>query len=1197
MRASVRILITSFLIFLTPTLSLAQEVNQPPTVEILGRQGDNHDGTLENPFNGTGIALQLKITDPDGGFYDATWQASWGGSFCPGVFQWFGTEGFRPFFVSPRVRRGLARITIISPVVDQLNRTIEAERTFIVEPHPDGCEGSGGGDDPGGDSPSQLQLQASPVLAQLGQTINLTASAKDSNDSSLTFMFYVSTSASLSNKGDLIASRTGSGCSNGCTASTSFQASSTPTTHYFMFEARDGDNVVASPKKAVPVTEDGGGGVNPPPPPVPDPEHTWTECSSCESRVDAGPLEDTVVGGHRLVLRGDVEGPQANSGVPIQGTFRWVMLDDGGLGSTLQILNFASLNATLETPEVEEDTEVVLGLEASYSGCTCADEMRVTILAEAPPAADVSVQASAPGSVEFGEDIPFSFEVANDGPDTAEDVEVTVVLPQGLQYKNHSSSRGACSESNRVVTCDLNNMTRHARATIDVLTEPESEGEFVAVASVRSGLDDPDTFNNDSQALSHVAGSAVDLALSMTGPDPEAELRVDGEAIYEIKVENVSNGAANNVTVVNPLADKLLFVAAIPDRGSCVLRFNTREVVCRMGRMEGGEEAVIELLTRPQEPGTVINSATVGSDEEDAQPGNNEASLESTVVAEEADLSVQVLASAPTVSEHALLTYTITIKNAGPGLAGAVTLISPIPQGLTSPSAVPERGSCTISAEEVQCSLGALEVGEEVSVTVDVQASGEGLLVSTVEVASGEDDPNMENNSDSAEVMVESLGFTLVPLSLGLPNTFVSMALVNLAGGPNAIDIDAVGRDGLTQSSVSLETPSDRGQTAFLTNEVFTAGSGVEEEATLVARGRQGRVRSFFMMGDNGLRRLDGIGGSMADGDELYFPMVRSGAASDTVLFVFNPGSDPASDVLFELFDAQGNLMETALASMASMGSLRTTLKEMFGDFGLEEGYVKVSSDVSLRGFEVLNDAGNFASLTAKVPRQVRRLVVPHFLATADATTWLRLLNLNETPAGGTLKLFDDSGNELASAPIELGAFSLTRFDLQELFDFEQLEVITGYLEIRLSGGTAGVFERAAHVVATVSYESGTFHAALPMAEKGFKENYFLHVAQSDEIGVFHGLAILNGGETAAQGLVEVFDKDGQPSGQAEFTLEPGQRVVDLLNGPEFFQAGFSQVQGHIKITSDHPVISFALFGGADFLAAIGGQGVAEEEQ
>ena len=100
----------------------------------------------------------------------------------------------------------------------------------------------------------------------------------------------------------------------------------------------------------------------------------------------------------------------------------------------------------------------------------------------------------------------------------------------------------------------------------------------------------------------------------------------------------------------------------------------------------------------------------------------------------------------------------------------------------------------------------------------------------------------------------------------------------------------------------------------------------------------------------------------------------------------------------------------------------------------------------------------------------------------------------------------------------------------------------------------------------------------------------FLHVAQSEVSKVFQGVAILNPNNEETTVLLQVWDEFGDIAAVRELTLPGMSRVSGLLTDSVFFGAGFEQVKGHIRIFSTAPVISYSLFGGEHFLAAVQGQ-------
>ena len=1140
------------------------------------------DGTLGNPFNGSALELFLEIEDNTPSSYTwGGWQIAPAGSFCSGGYQFFSTEN-RLFGLShPRVRSGVASLRVIGFFREAGFELTNVESTFYVEAHPLGCPGEGGG---GGDSPSDLLLQTFPSSASFGQTVTLTASAQ-SQSNSLTFLFYVSTIQS-SGKGSLIGTRTGSGCQNGCSASTTFQAADFPTTHFFMFEAQDSSGTAASDKRAVQVSANGGGGSQPPPPD--DPEDSPTVCQPCGGTVDAGPVSTFMVGGGSLSLFGNLQPPSGSGGSVVAGTLRWLILDDAGLGNDLQLLNSLSANATLRAPQVAQDTNVRIGFEGTFgsSGCGCIDEMEVTILAEAPPAADLALTKSAPAASKDGQNLTYTLQVKNEGPQRASNVSLIDPLPDGLTYLSSSASQGSCQFNNRVLTCSLNSLNRGAQATVSLETRLNGSGTLVNNASVNAEEPDPRLNNNDAQAVTVVSPSAVNLVLSKRATS--AQPRVGEELHYELTVSNDSQTEATGVVLEDPLPQQLVYLGASATQGSCFLQSPSALMTCNLGTLPAGAQVTVQLRTRAKESGEIINSASVESIEDDSRQEDNQATSLALVEKGLADLEVTLASSTTSLDEGAALSYTLQVNNQGPRDAEGVTLTTRFPESFTSAAALPSQGSCDVSGEQVLCHLGMLEIGQQVSVEITGLASAEGEMVHSIEVESESDDPDPENNLAHLEVLVKAVQFIMVPHSLGLASTFVSLGVVNLADGPNTIEIQGLDRNGSLLTAQELPSPASNGQSAFLTTEV------IDQAETLVARGLEGPIRTFFMLGSNQLQELDGIGGVMQSSEVSHFAMMRRGDNQDTIIFFFNPVSEEGCEVELQLFNAAGEELASATLSLAPMGSFRGGLEEIFGNITVDEGYLTANSSLEVRGFALAIDGRNFAALTGKSGLQTRRLLAPHFVAFPDATTVLRLLNLADDEATGTVRLLNDQGQLLAEADISVPGRQLGVFDLKNLFDFETLGVNTGYLELLLSGGTAGVFERSAFVVASVSYQSPSFEAALPLSGSGYEETLFLHVAQSSELKMFHGMAILNAGDTDASGRVEVYDEGGSLTGEASFSLKPGERMVDLLNGPALFGPGFSQIKGHIRVISDQPVIAFTLFGGESFLAAIEGQSLDE---
>lgn len=112
-------------------------------------------------------------------------------------------------------------------------------------------------------------------------------------------------------------------------------------------------------------------------------------------------------------------------------------------------------------------------------------------------AADLSiVKTGAPATPVLGQLLTYTLTVTNAGPDTAEQVTVTDVLPAGLTY---NSSSAPCSyESNvRTVTCNLGSMAGNTEKAVEIVVIPTVAGSVSNTASV-TGIGDPGGGNNSS---------------------------------------------------------------------------------------------------------------------------------------------------------------------------------------------------------------------------------------------------------------------------------------------------------------------------------------------------------------------------------------------------------------------------------------------------------------------------------------------------------------------------------------------------------------------------------------------------------------------------------------------------------------------------------------------------------------------------
>jgi hypothetical protein len=425
-------------------------------------------------------------------------------------------------------------------------------------------------------------------------------------------------------------------------------------------------------------------------------------------------------------------------------------------------------------------------------------------------------------------------------------------------------------------------------------------------------------------------------------------------------------------------------------------------------------------------------------------------------------------------------------------------------------------------------------------------------------------------------------------------DTFAGIALANPNNYESTLRVKALTSDGQEKAiKQEMGTVPSQGQKANTASELLENPS---EASCLMAEGSPPEVKGFFMAGNYDLRRLDGVGGFIRASDELYFPLIQQTETDRTYLFLFNPSLSTDQVAWLRLFDEDGEFQAEKEVQFAGLGTLEGTLDEIFEEtIDVDEGYIEVKAQTQLRGFEFLGGTEAYHALTAQPVEGTDRLVAPHFYAARNGGSILRLLNVGDRDVSAVLKGYSDSGEEMGTAEITINSRKLYNGSLAELIGIDTsnlgtTENIVGYLTIEMTDGT----HHLPKVIGSLTFHGndGEWVSTLPLLNQGRNRTLFLHVAHSDELAMFTGVAILNDGDSEATVSVEIYDEDGEQSGQKELKIAAGCRIVDILSGTRLFGSGFEQAKGHIKLLSDLPVMSFALFGGNDlrFMSAIEGQ-------
>jgi uncharacterized repeat protein (TIGR01451 family) len=381
-------------------------------------------------------------------------------------------------------------------------------------------------------------------------------------------------------------------------------------------------------------------------------------------------------------------------------------------------------------------------------------ESSTTTVGVGEVAALALTKSVSPPSANIGEVVTYTFVVTNNIPIGEPGGElgklgttgavVTDTLPAGVQFVS-STSGSSCSNSPgppETITCAMGAVAQGEQVTgsFTARVTPAAAGEILvntaSVASVAAGgfpalpdIEPADNVDHASLRVSPVADLSLTKAASDSNPG------VDDEVDYTLTATNTGPDEATGVMISDPLPAGLDFIDASP---GCDNENGT--VTCKVGSIASAGNASVTVRTRTTAAlagTTVENRASVTGEQLDPDLASNEAS--STIdVKPLVDLRLTKVASNPTPTAGGSITYTLSLLNNGPSPATGVTITDPFPNGLTFESASAGQGSCSASAQTVQCQLGTIAAGGGtiVTITADVALTAAGSTLGNTATAS-----------------------------------------------------------------------------------------------------------------------------------------------------------------------------------------------------------------------------------------------------------------------------------------------------------------------------------------------------------------------------------------------------------------------------------------------------------------------------
>ncbi len=370
------------------------------------------------------------------------------------------------------------------------------------------------------------------------------------------------------------------------------------------------------------------------------------------------------------------------------------------------------------------------------------------------PRADVAITKTA-GPAVTGANVNYTVTVTNNGPSTAQGVQVTDPIPAPLSFVSISSSQGTCTGGTNA-QCSLGSLAPGASATVTIVARTPSDGSgngAVNTATVSTSTTDPTPGNN---SASHTLTTGAQANVSLSKSAAPAQLVAGGPVTFTLTAHNDGPSNANGVSITDTLPDNVA-IGTLP--AGCTRAGQT--VTCTRATLAAGADFTVQIpgtLAATTPAGTLTNTATVGATGPvDPSPSDNTATSTSPVVTR-ADLSLTKTGPARVVAGD-VVEYTLSVTNAGQSEARDVMITDQLPAGtafVSSPDCALQSGSTTTA----ECSLGTLAPGATRTTTLRVRVpagqADSSSVTNSAQVSSSTTDPTPGNNTASASTAIDT---------------------------------------------------------------------------------------------------------------------------------------------------------------------------------------------------------------------------------------------------------------------------------------------------------------------------------------------------------------------------------------------------------------------------------------------------------
>ena len=253
--------------------------------------------------------------------------------------------------------------------------------------------------------------------------------------------------------------------------------------------------------------------------------------------------------------------------------------------------------------------------------------------------ADLALTATvSPSSALVGGALTYVYTITNGGPNTAQTVAFTNVLPAGFTLVSAGASQGTVFANPASVTVNLGNLgvgatarvTNVVAVTPTALPPGATNGTVANVATVGAFEQDLNPGNNSVSVPATIARPVANLSLAHDlAPNPVV---VGYPLTNLVLITNLGPATAVSATLTQTLPAGAGFIASASSSTAGVITNAGGTITCLLGNLASNATAAVSIVLTSSTAGFLTNTLTLGSGSYDPAPANNTSTRVATVV-------------------------------------------------------------------------------------------------------------------------------------------------------------------------------------------------------------------------------------------------------------------------------------------------------------------------------------------------------------------------------------------------------------------------------------------------------------------------------------------------------------------------------------------------------------------------------------